>query len=180
MTVTREHIADSFERHLEQYGFRKTSVEDIAKDLHISKKTIYVHYESKDDIFKSVIERRAAADKQRIAAELAGRASYSAKVEGLIRIVFDFTRDWWRRNRDSEFVQRYQVAEQAFLDAYTDLIRDYVHAGVVNGEFTARDDETTVRLVSGLILAGTRMLQEEIEADAEPAVVEAVDRLLAC
>ncbi|MBW6468630.1 MAG: TetR/AcrR family transcriptional regulator [Coriobacteriia bacterium] len=180
MTVTREHIADSFERHLEQYGFRKTSVEDIAKDLHISKKTIYVHYESKDDIFKSVIERRAAEDKQRIAEELADRASYTDKVGGLIRIVFDRTRDWWRRNRDSEFVQRYQVSEQAFLDAYTDLIRDYVHAGVQCGEFTARDDETTVRLVSGLILAGTRMLQEDIEADAEPAVVEAVNRLLTC
>lgn len=180
MTVTREHIADSFERHLEQFGFRKTSVEDIAKDLRISKKTIYVHYESKDDIFKSVIERRAAADKQRIAAELADRASYGAKVEGLIRIVFDFTRDWWRRNRDSEFVQRYQVAEQAFLDAYTDLIRDYVHAGVDNGEFTARDDEVTVRLVSGLVLAGTRMLQEDTEENVEPAVVEAVERLLTC
>jgi TetR/AcrR family transcriptional regulator, cholesterol catabolism regulator len=180
MTVTRENIADSFEKHLEQFGFRKTSVEDIAKDLHISKKTIYVHYESKDAIFKSVIERRAAEDKQRIAAELADRASYTAKVEGLIRIVFDFTRDWWRRNRDSEFVQRYQVAEQAFLDAYTDLIRDYVHAGVRNGEFTARDDETTVRLVSGLMLAGTRMLQEDIDAEVEPSVVEAVNRLLTC
>jgi TetR/AcrR family transcriptional regulator, cholesterol catabolism regulator len=180
MTVTRENIADSFEKHLEQFGFRKTSVEDIAKDLHISKKTIYVHFESKDDIYKSVIERRAAADKQRIAAELSDRASYGAKIEGLIGIVFDFTREWWRRNRDSEFVQRYQVAEQAFLDAYTDLIRDHVHEGVRSGEFTADDSEITVRLVSGLMLAGTRMLQEDLEADVEPAVVEAVNRLLTC
>jgi len=180
VTVTRESIADSFEKHLEQFGFRKTSVEDIAKDLRISKKTIYVHFESKDDIYKRVVERRAAADKQRIAAELSGRTSYGAKIEGLIGIVFDFTRDWWRRNRDSEFVQRYQVAEQAFLDAYTDLMREYVHAGVSGGEFTADDSEVTVRLLSGLILAGTRMLQEDVEADVEPAVVEAVERLLTC
>lgn len=180
MAVTREYIADSFEKHLEQFGFRKTSVEDIAKDLHISKKTIYVHFGSKDDIYRHVIERRARDDKQRIAAELADRQSYGAKIEGLIGIVFEFTRDWWRRNRDSEFVQRYQVGEQAFLDAYTELIREYVHEGVQNGEFTADDSEVTVRLVSGLILAGTRMLQEDIEAEVEPQVVEAVNRLLTC
>jgi TetR/AcrR family transcriptional regulator, cholesterol catabolism regulator len=180
MAVTRERIADSFENHLEQFGFRKTSVEDIAKDLHISKKTIYVHFESKDDIYKHVIERRAAEDRQRIAAELADRLTYGAKVEGLIGIVFDFTRDWWRRNRDSELVQRYQVGEQAFLDAYTELIREYVHKGVQNGEFTAEDNEITVRFVSGLILAGTRMLHEDTDLEIEPPVVDAVNRLLTC
>lgn len=180
MTVTRGQIADSFEKHLEQYGFRKTSVEDIAKDLRISKKTIYVHYESKEDIYKYVVERKAGQDKQRIVAELAERQSHGAKIDGLIGIVFEFTRDWWRRNRDSEFVQRYQVGEQAFLDAYTEVIREYIHEGVQAGEFTADDNEVTVRLVSGLVLAGTRMLQEDIETDVESQVVEAVNRLLTC
>lgn len=180
MAVTRELIADSFEKHLDQFGFRKTSVEDIAKDLRISKKTIYIHYGSKDDIYKYVVERRAAGERQRIAAELADRITCGAKIEGLIGIVFEFTREWWRRNRDSEFVQRYQVGEQAFLDAYTDLFREYIRAGVAKGEFTADDNEITVRLVSGLVLAGTRMLQEDLDAAVEGPVIESVNRLLTC
>lgn len=180
MAVTRERIADSFETHLEQFGFRKTAVEDIAKDLRISKKTIYVHFDSKEEIYKYIIERRAAENRRRIAAELADHSTCGSKIEGLIGIVFEFTRDWWRRNRDSESVQRYQVGEQAFLDAYTDLIREYVSEGIRNGEFTAKDDEVTVRFVSGIILAGTRMLHEDTELEVEPHVTEAVNRLLTC
>jgi AcrR family transcriptional regulator len=180
MAVTQEQIADSFERHLRQFGFRKTSVEDIAKDLRISKKTIYVHFASKDDIHKYIIERRAAVEKARLAAELQSHATCTAKIEGLIEIVFAFARDWWRRNRDTESAQYYQVGEQAFLEACTGLIREYVHSGVENGEFTAEDNEITVRLLSGLILAGTRMLKEDVEVDVEPSVIEAVKRLLTC
>lgn len=180
MAVTREHIADSFEKHIEQFGFRKTSVEDIAKDLHISKKTIYVHFESKDHIYRHVIERRAAEERRRIAAELAQVGTCAEKIEGLIGIIFEFTREWWRDNRNSEFALRFQVAEQAFHDAYTELIRDYVRSGVERGEFTAPDNEITVRFVGGVILAGTRMLQEDLDAEIEPYVVEAVKRLLTC
>lgn len=180
MAVTRELIADSFERHVDRAGFRKTSVEDIAKDLHISKKTIYVHFESKDAIYKHVIERRVAAEQRRVAAELESRPSCLSRVEGLIGIIFEYTRDWWRRNKDSESVLHYPVGEQAFLDAYTELIREYVRKGVAAGEFTAEDSEITVRLVGGLILAGTRMLAEDTELDVEPRVTEAVVRLLTC
>lgn len=180
MAVTREQIADSFERHVEQFSFRKTAVEDIAKDLRISKKTIYVHFESKDDIFKYVLERRAAEEKRRIAVELASEPTYREKIEGLVRIIFAYTRTWWRRDQDSESVQRYRVGEQAFLDAYTELIREYVSEGLRNGEFTVDDAEITVRFVSGLVLAGTRMLNEDPELEIEPHVMEAVNRLLTC
>lgn len=180
MAATQQLIADSFERHLNQFGFRKTSVEDIARDLHISKKTIYVHFESKEDIYKHVVERRAAAERQRVAGELAYRATCWAKIEGLIGIVFDKTREWWQLNRESEHAQRYRVGEQAFLDAYTALIREYVHSGISSGEFTADDNEITVHLVSGLILAGQRMLRDGVEGPVERSVIEAVNRLLTC
>ncbi len=180
MSVTRDEIADSFLRHLRHFGFRKTSVEDIAKDLHISKKTIYVHFDSKDEIYRYVTERLAAEERRRIATLLGDRETYREKLEGLIGVVFEFARSWWEQNRESEFVERYQVGEQAFLDAYTELIREYVGEGTAAGEFTVDDVEMTVRFIGGLILAGSRMLREDATVVPESHVAKAVDRLLTC
>lgn len=181
MAVTRDRIADSFEAHLNRFGFRKTSVEDIAKDLHISKKTIYVHFESKDEIYKYVLQRRAERVRAEIAADLAGRGSCWEKIEGLIGVAFAYTRDWWERNRGSELVEkRYQVGEQAFFEAYTTLLGEYVHSGARGGEFTVDDPDITSHLVSGLILAGLRMLRDGAHEDVERSVVAAAHRLLTC
>jgi len=181
MTETRDRIADSFESHLDRFGFRKTSMEDIAKDLRISKKTIYVHFESKDEIYKYVLERRAERVRSQIADDLAGRSSCWEKIEGLIGVTFSYTRTWWENNRGSELVEkRYQLGEQAFFDAYTKLLSEYVHSGTAGGEFTVEDPEVTSHLVSGLILAGLRMVRDGAREDVERAVVAAAHRLLTC
>ncbi len=180
MAVTREQIADSFRRRVESKGFRKTSVEEIAKDLHISKKTIYVHFESKDDIYRFVLERLAAEERTRIADLLAGRETYREKIQGLVGVIFEFARDWWDCNRESEFVERYEIGESTFLDAYTELIREYVCAGADSGEFSVEDCEMTVHFIGGIILAGTRMLHEDPSIEPEPHATQAVDRLLVC
>ncbi|MDY0087365.1 MAG: TetR/AcrR family transcriptional regulator [Coriobacteriia bacterium] len=182
MAVTRDLIIDSFHKHLKEHGFEGTSVEDIARDLHISKKTIYVHFDSKDEIYRQVIEREAAAACESIAAELASRPTSREQVEGLIARAFEATRAWWDSSTETNHVRRYhyQVAESAFAEAYTDLFRRYIREGIKRGEFTAKDSEITVRLVAGLVLAGTRMLQHDSDPDLEGCVIEAAIRMLAC
>ncbi|MFC1891669.1 TetR/AcrR family transcriptional regulator [Thermodesulfobacteriota bacterium] len=39
------------------YGFKKTTVDDIAVRTGVSKKTLYKHFSSKDDVIKAVIEQ---------------------------------------------------------------------------------------------------------------------------
>lgn len=184
MTVTRELIIDSFQRHLREHGFEKTSVEDIARDLRISKKTIYVHFDSKDELYRQVAEREAAAMCGEVADELAGIPTSHEQVERLITQAFQVTREWWNANNATDYSQRYhyQVAEDAYIEGYTDLFRSYIHAGVERGEFTAKDNEITVRLVAGLVLAGIRLLHHDADlpADPEVCVKEAVTRMLTC
>lgn len=182
MAVTRELIIDSFEKHLDSAGFRNTSVEDIARDLHISKKTIYVHFESKDDLYRHVAERKADTLAEHVAQALAALPTNQEKIEGLIEHAFAITHEWLLDSRDTEFTERYhyQIAEESFIDAYTGLFREYIHAGIAAGEFTAEDSEITVRLVAGLTLAGTRMLQEDLDLTIKDHVAGAVMRMLTC
>ena len=40
----------------EKFGFYKTTMDELAKELKISKKTIYKHFPSKEDLVKAVVE----------------------------------------------------------------------------------------------------------------------------
>lgn len=179
MPVTKADVAASFRRHIESAGYRETSVEDIARDLHISKKTIYVHFESKDDMFRHVVEQMAAENRARIAEELQARSSCLEKIEGLIGIIFRTTREWWIANQEHDLAGRFEIGERAFLDAYTGLIGEWVLQGVESGEFRSGSPEMTVTFIGGIILAGTRLLREEPDRTPETEVIAAVGKLLA-
>ncbi|OGW01740.1 MAG: hypothetical protein A2889_04785 [Nitrospinae bacterium RIFCSPLOWO2_01_FULL_39_10] len=53
----RDRIIDAAEKRFSQYGFRRVTMDDIASDLGISKKTLYIHFKSKEDIAWAVKER---------------------------------------------------------------------------------------------------------------------------
>ena len=55
MDTRGEQIADVFKKYFHHYGFKKTSVDEVAAELHISKKTIYSYFESKEAIFAELI-----------------------------------------------------------------------------------------------------------------------------
>ncbi len=53
----KNRIIDAAEKRFSQYGFRRVTMDDIASDLGISKKTLYLHFKSKEDIAWAVKER---------------------------------------------------------------------------------------------------------------------------
>jgi AcrR family transcriptional regulator len=50
----RQAILDAAHDQFSQYGFRKTSMDDIARSLGISRASLYSHFENKDEIFRCV------------------------------------------------------------------------------------------------------------------------------
>ena len=56
-----------------QYGYRKTSVDDIARVAHVAKRTVYLHFENKAAVFLAILQYLADQVRQRCdAAEQAG------------------------------------------------------------------------------------------------------------
>jgi len=47
-----------------RYGIRSITVDDIARELAVSKKTIYQHFKDKDELVKQMVERHFACDKE--------------------------------------------------------------------------------------------------------------------
>lgn len=52
----RKAILDAAWRSFAAYGFRKTSMDDIARGAGVSRPALYLHYRNKEDIFRSLAE----------------------------------------------------------------------------------------------------------------------------
>jgi len=98
MSFQKEEIADSFQKHFEYYGYKKTSVDDIAKELKISKKTIYQHFSTKEEIFYYIVSKVAQQYMNRMAADLKELPSAKAQLDQLVRMIFTESRKWLKEN----------------------------------------------------------------------------------
>ena len=58
----KERILEEAERLFWKYGVRSVTMEDIARKLGISKKTIYQHFSDKEQILYQVIEDKTGRD----------------------------------------------------------------------------------------------------------------------
>ncbi|MFN0140298.1 MAG: TetR/AcrR family transcriptional regulator [Pyrinomonadaceae bacterium] len=57
MIDTREAILDATDRLLARYGYRKMTIDDLAKEAGIGKGTVYLYFPSKEEIALSHIDR---------------------------------------------------------------------------------------------------------------------------
>lgn len=62
----RDAILDATDRLLARYGYRKMTMDDLAREVGIGKGTIYLHFSSKDDIALSHIDRIVDRLKERL------------------------------------------------------------------------------------------------------------------
>lgn len=62
----RTHIVGVARRIFTRYGFRKTTMEEIASASQMGKSTIYYYFKSKEDIFRAVVEFEALMLKERL------------------------------------------------------------------------------------------------------------------
>jgi len=62
----REQLVQSARQVFARFGYKKTALDDIARESRKGKSTIYYYFKSKDDIFKAVIDAEAEIRAQAI------------------------------------------------------------------------------------------------------------------
>lgn len=55
--TTRDAILDATDRLLARYGYKKMTIDDLAKEVGIGKGSVYLHFDSKEEIALSHIDR---------------------------------------------------------------------------------------------------------------------------
>ena len=75
--TTRDSILDATDRLLARYGYKKMTIDDLAREVGIGKGSIYLHFSSKEEIALSHIDRMI----ERLKADLVRTAKASTPAE---------------------------------------------------------------------------------------------------
>jgi AcrR family transcriptional regulator len=76
--------------HLFAHGYCQCTMDDLAAELGMSKKTLYAHFSSKDDILRAVLEQLGAEVRAEADALFANRSlTFAEKLRGFAEGMFD-------------------------------------------------------------------------------------------
>src|ERR1700676_1985656 len=71
-----------------QYGYRKTSVDDIARAAQVAKRTVYLHFENKAAVFLAILDYLGDQVRQRCAAAERAGGTAVRRLTGLLDVYF--------------------------------------------------------------------------------------------
>ena len=178
MSTSKQQIADAFERQLSLEGYDRTTLDDIARGLHISKKTIYVHFDGKRDIYAFLVTGQAAREKMRLAAAVATLPSYAERVEAVMSLVLKSARDHINVTGRDEWLREYEIAADAFRQANGELLRELIEAGMQAGEFAQGDAVFAERMIAAMLLDYVVMVNEDPSIDHDAELIERINKFL--
>src|SRR4051794_10734148 len=96
----RDRILDAAERLLGRLGYGKTTMDALAQEAGISKRTIYLHFPSKEEVTLSTIDRIVdrLLDRLRKLGAAGGSAAGRIRRMLLLRVLFRFdsVRDYYQ------------------------------------------------------------------------------------
>jgi len=178
MSATQKEIAEVFRRRVEEVGYAKATLDDVARSMKISKKTIYVHFDGKRDIYAYIVERQAAREQARLAAMLAALPTYAARVEAAMRIMLDTARQHVERTDRDEWLAEYEVAADAFRKANGDLLRELVQAGMEAGEFAPGDAGLVEKMLAAMLVEYVLLVREDPSYDRDEELLGRIRRFI--
>lgn len=178
MSATRQKIAEVFERRLTEVGYDGASMDDVAREMKISKKTIYVHFESKREIYAYIVERRAAKEKRHLAASVAALPTFAARLEAVMRFTLDSARQHIAETGRDEWLREYEIAADSFRKANGDLVRELVQAGMDAGEFPAGDAALVEKMTAAMIVEYLVMVNDDPSYDRDAELLDRIRRFV--
>lgn len=115
----QEAVLEAAARMFVQHGFRKASMDEIAREAGVSKPTLYAYFADKDALFAAVCDH---VGKKMLAAATAALTAKGlvARVQGILTAKFTGTYELLRTSPYAqELIDTQQAAARAHIDATT-------------------------------------------------------------
>ena len=179
-------ILQAAEELLVERGYHETSIDEIAARVGVSKGTIYLHFQSKDDLILALFERNQRLFKQAIGTQLMGMNDPRATLESLLTYLYTGMYGKHFQALRAIFFQspelRARLAERsgAHHEGWTELaerVGQILDAGKRNGQFDpTMPTPVMVAMYTNLLhpMSYARLLEDEQMEPAE--IVEQICR----
>jgi AcrR family transcriptional regulator len=171
---TREILAAA-RKLLERRGPEAMTMEEIAADAGVAKGTLYLYFQSKDDLIQALITRVGENILQDVEASLEAPGTPPEKLIRMVSVLLEYlnrerllfpiyARELLRGEGESRegFWRRYQEMEEKFVALVTGLFAE----GIAAGQFIPANPRLLTFLIRGLVRATGYYQRAEGQADA--------------
>jgi AcrR family transcriptional regulator len=79
-----EQIAEAALRLFARYGYKRTSMDDIAREAGVARATLYLHFKGKDDVFRAMLAGLGGRVETRCREALATQGPFSKRLAALM------------------------------------------------------------------------------------------------
>jgi len=179
----KDAILDSTERLLARFGYRKMTVEDIAVEAGIGKGTIYLHFNSKEELVLSHVDRLVdrLKDRLRKIANSHEPAAERVRLMLLTRVLFRFDSIQYYTQSLNDLLAALRpglLARRArYFEEEAQIFAAVLNEGAQSGEFSFDNAHTTahalLQATNGLLpySLSTRELGEREDVEQRTADV---------
>jgi AcrR family transcriptional regulator len=183
---TREILAAA-RQLLEQRGLEAMTMEEIAAAAGVAKGTLYLYFQSKDDLIQALITLVAENILKDLEAALQAPGMPSEKLRRMVSVLLEYlnrerllfpiyARELLRGKRESRegFWRNYQELEERFVTLVTSLFAE----GIAAGQFISANPRLLTFLIRGLVRATGYYQQAEGQAEAAKEALPVILTLL--
>jgi AcrR family transcriptional regulator len=141
----RDRLLDAVERMLARYGYQKTTMDDIAREAGVAKRTIYMHFASKEEVALSSIDRVVERLTERLHNHVHSNEPPAERLRKMLteRVLFRFDSvRGYHQSLDDLFVSlrpAYLARRQCYFKAEAEIFAVVLFQGKDCGAFTCAD-----------------------------------------
>lgn len=148
LSDTRCEIVKAAQDIFARFGFKKTTVNDIARAAHKAKSSIYRYFKSKEEIFQTIVEKESQILKEKIERSIDAQSNPGEKIRAYVitrMTVLEKLANFYSALKD-EYLEHYGFIEtirKKYLKDEIRMIEKILRTGVEQDAFVIKDLELT-------------------------------------
>ena len=148
----REQLIQAARLVFARYGYKKTALDDIAREARKGKSTIYYYFKSKDEIFKAVIDTEAEIRKEAINEQISSIEDPKQKLKTYIYVrmlSLKMVVNYYEAIKNDLLDKLYFVDNfrANHLEAEINIVQNLLFEGIAKGVFTIQNPELTAKTI---------------------------------
>ena len=151
-TSSKDIILETARNIFKRFGFAKTSIGDIAIAARKGRRTIYTYFESKEEIYKAVIEKEVDVLRTNLTEVIFTESTAKEKLKGYMitrMMTIHELANYYEALRN-DYLQDFKIIEnirEDFDKQEIDMISEILTEGVEDNEFIIKNIDLTAKAI---------------------------------
>lgn len=178
----KQEIADKFMEFFLRHGMVKTIVNDVSKELHMSKKTIYKYFKGgKQECLYFIFSKVGQQARVILEKDIMNLPTSWEKIELFISKIFEISVPYILDNvadKEEDYITENRICGEAFKEVFQDLIVEILNEGINENEFSINNAKQTFNFIYGILLESMIMIHDDPEVNILDQTILTVKKIL--